>query len=74
MSKALNGTVTWRWLGPVVFLIACALGAYIVKGVDRKVTDHELRIQNLALSAAVQQEILVRIESKIDSLLDKTEK
>ena len=74
MRPTINGTVNWRWLGPTVFLIAIALGAYIVNGIDLDVSDHETRIQNLSISVVVQQEILVRIETKLDELIAKKEK
>lgn len=74
MAKTTNGSVQWRWLGPVVLMASCAMGAYIVKGVDDKVEDHTAKIQTMDKALAVQQEILVRIETKIDSLIEAKEK
>lgn len=73
MAKTANGYVHWRWLGPAVALFAFSLLAYIGKGVDAKVDAHETRIQETEKTIAVQSEILVRIESKIDSIIKKEE-
>ena len=70
MTK-MNGTVHWKWLGPVITLVAFSLVSYIGHGVASKADANEIRIQRMETNLAVQKEILVRIETKIDSLVEK---
>ena len=62
------------WLVTAMFAVCCGLVAHIVNGIGNKVDAHEIRIQDIDKNLAVQQEILVRIEWKIDKLIETKEK